>query len=90
VRHPFIGAFYRHVASGEREVTTFTLDSPGNREASVILGQLRVLPKHWWEGSDPTGKKRDIGATKPPEYERKLELPRSVKVGSFLVQAPPT
>ena len=69
--NPYIGAFYRDVAraeqSGEREVT-FTLDSPGNREMPIILGQLRVLPKHWWEGSDASGKKRDIGATtlEPP------------------------
>ncbi len=69
--NPFIGAFYRHVVrveqSGEREVT-FTFDSPGNQEMPVILGQLRVLPKHWWEGSDASGKKRDIGATtlEPP------------------------
>ena len=69
--NPFIGAFYRDVVkveqSGEREVT-FTFDSPGNREMPVILGQLRVLPKHWWEGSDASGKKRDIGATtlEPP------------------------
>ncbi len=69
--NPYIGAFYRDVAraeqSGEREVT-FTLNSPGNREMPIILGQLRVLPKHWWEGSDASGKKRDIGATtlEPP------------------------
>ena len=51
----------------EREVT-FTFDSPGNREMPVILGQLNVLPKHWWEGTDASGKKRDIGATtlEPP------------------------
>ncbi len=69
--NPFIGAFYSHVVrveqSGEREAT-FTLDAPGNQEMPVILGQLRVLPKHWWEGSDASGKKRDIGATtlEPP------------------------
>src|SRR5258707_6929819 len=69
--NPFIGAFYRDVVrldqSGEREVT-FTFDSPGNREMPTILGQLRVLPKHWWEGTDAAGKKRDIGATtlEPP------------------------
>jgi microcin C transport system substrate-binding protein len=69
--NPFIGAFYGHVAkveqSGEREVT-FTLDAPGNQEMPVILGQLRVLPRHWWEGSDASGNKRDIGATtlEPP------------------------
>jgi microcin C transport system substrate-binding protein len=69
--NPFIGAFYRHVVrveqSSEREVT-FTLDAPGNQEMPVVLGQLRILPKHWWEGSDASGKKRDIGATtlEPP------------------------
>jgi microcin C transport system substrate-binding protein len=69
--NPFIGAFYRDVAraeqSGEREVT-FTMASPGNQEMPVILGQLRILPKHWWEGNDASGKKRDITATtlEPP------------------------
>jgi microcin C transport system substrate-binding protein len=69
--NPFIGSFYRDVArveqSGEREVT-FTMNSPGNQEMPVILGQLRILPKHWWEGSDASGKKRDITATtlEPP------------------------
>ena len=68
---PMLAAYYRHVVkveqSGEREVT-FTFDAPGNREMPVILGQLSVLPKHWWEGSDASGKKRDVGATtlEPP------------------------
>jgi microcin C transport system substrate-binding protein len=59
-------AYYRHVAkaeiSGDNEVT-FTFDAPGNRELPSIVGQLTVLPKHWWEGTDPQGKKRDITAT---------------------------
>jgi microcin C transport system substrate-binding protein len=68
---PGHAAYYRHVTkveqSGEREVT-FTLDAPGNREMPLILGQLNVLPKHWWEGADQAGKKRDVGATtlEPP------------------------
>jgi microcin C transport system substrate-binding protein len=68
---PMLAAYYRHVVkverTGEREVT-FTFDGPGNREMPVILGQLSVLPKHWWEGSDASGKKRDVGATtlEPP------------------------
>jgi microcin C transport system substrate-binding protein len=68
---PMYSAYYRHVAkidqTGEAEVT-FTLDSAGNREMPVILGELEVLPKHWWEGTDAAGKKRDIGATtlEPP------------------------
>jgi microcin C transport system substrate-binding protein len=62
---PAMAAYYRHVVkvekTGDREVT-FVFDGPGNREMPVILGQLNVLPKHWWEGSDANGKKRDIAA----------------------------
>jgi microcin C transport system substrate-binding protein len=69
--NPQLGAYYRHVVkaekTGEREVR-FTFDGAGNRELPQIVGQLRVLPKHWWEGSDSSGRKRDIGATtlEPP------------------------
>src|SRR5262249_44178894 len=33
-----------------------------------IVSELKVLPKHWWEGIDQSGRKRDIGATtlEPP------------------------
>jgi microcin C transport system substrate-binding protein len=63
---PTMAAYYRHVVkvekTGDREVT-FVFDAPGNREMPVILGQLNILPKHWWEGTDANGRKRDIGAT---------------------------
>jgi microcin C transport system substrate-binding protein len=68
---PFMGAYYRHVVkaekTGEREVT-FTFDGPGNRELPQIVGQFPVLPKHWWEGKDKSGKKRDVTQTtlEPP------------------------
>jgi len=68
---PQQSAYYRHVVkaekTGEREVT-FTFDAPGNRELPQIVGQLSVLPQHWWEGSDSSGKKRSIGETtlEPP------------------------
>ena len=47
---------------------TFSFDSPGNRELPFIVGELTVLPKHWWEGTDASGKKRDVAATtlEPP------------------------
>ena len=69
--HPFYSAYYRHVTkaekAGPREIK-FTFDAPGNRELPQILGQLTVLPKHYWEGKDGTGKARDISATtlEPP------------------------
>ena len=68
---PQQSAYYRHVAkvekTGDREIT-FTFDAPGNRELPQIVGELTVLPKHWWEGTDKNGNKRDIGATtlEPP------------------------
>jgi len=39
---------------------TFTFDKGGNRELPNIMGQLIVLPQHWWEGAGPDGKPRDI------------------------------
>jgi microcin C transport system substrate-binding protein len=68
---PQLASYYRHVVkiekTGERDVT-FTFDTSGNRELPQILGQIVVLPQHWWEGSDSNGAKRDIGATtlEPP------------------------
>jgi microcin C transport system substrate-binding protein len=69
--HPFYSAYYRHVTkaekAGPREIK-FTFDAPGNRELPQILGQLTVLPKHYWQGKDAAGKPRDISATtlEPP------------------------
>lgn len=64
--HPGYAAYYRHVSgaekTGEREIT-FKFDAPGNRELPQIVGELTILPKHWWEGVDTSGKKRDVTAT---------------------------
>ncbi len=47
------------VAISEREVE-FRFDQKGNRELPHIMGDLAVLPKHWWEGTDSKGNKRDV------------------------------
>lgn len=64
--HPMFSAYYSHVVRAEklsdREVK-FVFDMPGNRELPQIVGQLTILPKHWWEGTDSQGRKRDISAT---------------------------
>ncbi|OJU21834.1 MAG: hypothetical protein BGN84_03030 [Afipia sp. 62-7] len=63
---PMYSSYYKHVVKtekvGDRDVK-FTFDAPGNRELPAIVGELLVLPKHWWEGTDSDGRKRDIGAT---------------------------
>ncbi|WP_020179583.1 extracellular solute-binding protein [Methylopila sp. M107] len=55
--------YYRDVKSarktGDHEVT-FDFAGAGNRELPQIVGQLQVLPKAWWEGTDAAGKKRNV------------------------------
>jgi microcin C transport system substrate-binding protein len=52
---PFFRAYYAAVdkveKTGERTVK-FTFKPGENRELPLILGQLAVLPKHYWEGRD--------------------------------------
>lgn len=47
------------VALNDHEVE-FRFDQTGNRELPHIMGDLYVLPKHWWEGENAKGQKRDI------------------------------
>jgi microcin C transport system substrate-binding protein len=69
--HPRYSAYYQHVVkaekTGEHEVT-FTFDMPGNRELPQIVGEINVLPKHWFEGVDKAGNKRNVANTtlEPP------------------------
>ncbi|HMI15552.1 MAG TPA: extracellular solute-binding protein [Bradyrhizobium sp.] len=87
---PMYSSYYRHVVktekTGERDIK-FTFDSPGNRELPTIVGELPVLPKHYWEGTDSEGRKRDISATsleKPlgsgPYRIKEFVAARSVKL----------
>jgi microcin C transport system substrate-binding protein len=68
---PTYAFYYANVTgaekTGDREVK-FTFDEKGNRELPQIMGQLRIFPKHWWEGTAPDGRKRDITQTtlEPP------------------------
>lgn len=61
--NPLFALYYKNVTSvektGDRQVT-FRFDMKGNRELPQILGQLYVLPKHYWEGKQPNGEPRDI------------------------------
>jgi microcin C transport system substrate-binding protein len=56
--------YYKNVVkvekTGEREVT-FTFDQKNNRELPQIVGQLIVLPRHFYEGEKSTA--RDPGKT---------------------------
>lgn len=53
--HPFYRFYYGSVEraepAGERRVK-FIFNEKGNRELPLIVGQLEILPKHYWEGRE--------------------------------------
>jgi microcin C transport system substrate-binding protein len=53
--HPFFRAYYGSVAKAEaldEHRVRFTFVEGENRELPLIMGQMPVLPKHYWEGRD--------------------------------------
>ncbi len=63
---PTYASYYRQVVKTEKigdHDIKFTFEAAGNRELPSIVGELPVLPKHYWEGTDSQGRKRDISAT---------------------------
>ena len=60
--NPRLALYYKNVSkaevTGPNEVT-FTFDVKGNRELPMIMGQLTIVPKHYWTGKDANGKQRD-------------------------------
>ncbi len=61
--NPNYAQYYANVTKAEETApgeVTFTFDTTGNLELPKILGQLLVLPQHWWEGTDAQGNKRDL------------------------------
>lgn len=64
--HPHFGKYYKNVVKAEKtgnHQVTFTFDSKGNRELPQILGQLYVLPKHYWQATGKNGQTRDLSKT---------------------------
>lgn len=62
---PFAG-YYANVAKVEAltpHTVRFTFSVKGNRELPIIMGQLFVLPKHFWTGTGKDGQPRDISKT---------------------------
>ncbi len=54
-RIPFYSHYFANVTGAEDlgdGVVRFRFDRPGNRELPHILGDMPVLPKHWWAGRD--------------------------------------
>ncbi len=60
--NPRMSLYYKNVSraevTGENEVT-FYFDTKNNRELPMIMGQLTILPKHYWTDTDASGNARD-------------------------------
>ncbi len=69
--HPFYAQYYKNVdkveKTGDREVT-FRFNVKDNRELPFIVGELTILPEHYWTAKDANGTPRDITKTtlEPP------------------------
>ena len=68
---PNYAFYYKNVERVEKtgpNLVTFHFDVKGNRELPQIVGQLPILPKHYWDGKDAEGNPRDLSKTtlEPP------------------------
>ena len=66
------------VVEGPRRVR-FDFKHAGNRELPLILGQLQILPKHWWADRDFTSGSMEIPLGSGPYRVEKVEAGRSVR-----------
>jgi microcin C transport system substrate-binding protein len=60
---PNYGFYYKNVVRAEKindHQVTFHFDVKGNRELPMIVGELPILPKHWWEAKNANGEPRDL------------------------------
>ncbi len=65
------------VAEDARRVL-FRFKDDGNRELSVILGQVMVMPRHWWEGRDFARPLQEAPLGSGPYRVERFEAGRSV------------
>ena len=78
---PFYRAYYANVAKAEalsERKVKFTFEPGDNRELPLIMGQLPVLPKHYWEGRDFEKTTLDIPVGSGPYKIESFEPGRSI------------
>jgi microcin C transport system substrate-binding protein len=79
--HPFYRAYYASVEKaekiGERKIK-FSFAGGVNRELPLIMGQLPVLPKHYWEGKNFEATTLEIPLGSGPYKIASFEPGRSV------------
>lgn len=78
---PLYRGYYADVADVVAEDplrVLFKFKHTNNRELPLILGQLQVLPKHWWQGRDFTKGNLDIPLGSGPYKVSDVQAGRSI------------
>ena len=78
---PLYHNYYANVVKAEaldEHRVKFTFDSGGNRELPVIMGELPVLAKHWWQGRKFDDVLLDPPLGSGPYKVGKFEMGRSI------------
>jgi microcin C transport system substrate-binding protein len=63
---PNYAFYYKNVVKAESSgphTVTFSFDVRGNRELPMIVGELPILPKHYWQATGANGEPRDLSKT---------------------------
>ena len=78
---PLYRAYYSDVAKAEalgKHRVKFTFKHSDNRELPLILGQLAILPKHYWEGKDFSKPSLDVPIGSGPYMVDEIKAGRSI------------
>ncbi|MBM3108749.1 ABC transporter substrate-binding protein [Pseudomonas sp. V1] len=79
---PLFRGYYADVAeviAEDPQRVLFKFKHSNNRELPLILGQLPVLPKHWWEGRDFTKGNLEIPLGSGPYKVAEVKAGRSIR-----------
>ncbi|MDX1803172.1 MAG: extracellular solute-binding protein [Alcanivorax sp.] len=78
---PFYSYYYNsvdHVDVNDAHTVTFHFKPGDNREQVLIIGQLPVLPKHYWKGKDFTKTGLDVPVGSGPYKVSKVETGKRI------------
>lgn len=79
--HPFYKSYYGKVAKAEAldsHTVKFSFSEGNNAELPMIMGQLAILPKHFWEGKEFGGSITEPLLGSGPYRFGKIDVGRSV------------
>ncbi len=79
--HPFYRSYYANVSSVEKtgpRTVKFSFSGGENRELPMIIGQLAIVPKHYWEGRN-----FEKTTTEPPLGSGPYKI-ESLEIGRYI------